>query len=73
MAFNGSAFYSKKQRKLRERKIAEKLGAEETGILAETSGLHEEKIKKKARGEEMRNGRVQLEEAKKNWNEIEDM
>lgn len=49
MAFNRSAFYSKKQRKLREKKIAEKLGAEETGILAETSGLHEEKIKKSAR------------------------
>lgn len=72
MAFNRSAFHSKRQRKLRGKKIAEKLGAEETGILAEIWGLREEKIKK-ASGEEMRNGRVQLEEAKKSWNEIEDM
>ena len=49
MAFNRSAFHSKKQRKLREKKIAEKLGAEETGILADIWGLHEEKIKRSVR------------------------
>ena len=48
MAFNRSAFHSKKQRKLREKKIAEKLGAEETGILADIWGLHEEKIKRRS-------------------------
>lgn len=49
MAFNRSAFHSKRQRKLRGKKIAEKLGAEETGILAEIWGLREEKIKKSVR------------------------